>query len=228
MISAPYRFVLPVLSFALWILGCQSYEHRLSGDVQDQRQAERVAVLGFRPAPLFLEEESAVQSPLTGSVFIRGAVPGGVPEEMTARLYDDLSKQMNVQLISPDMTAQALLAIVDRSYGADEKELLQQLGEALSVDAVLAGHIFRWKERIGTDFAVSRPASVAFELALVTAADGTVIWKGKFDKTQASLMENLMDLSTFLRGKGRWMVVEELAAIGLSDLLKELPLRSKD
>lgn len=228
MILAPCRFFLSVLSLAMLIFGCQTYEHRLSDDVQAQPQVRTVALLGFRSVPLFVEEEAAIQSPLTGSVFIRGPVPHGIPEELTARLYNHLSRQLTVQLISPALTAQTFLALEDRSYGVDERALLKKAGESLSVDAVLAGHVFLWKERMGTDFAVSRPASVAFELALLKVADGTLIWKGKFDKTQASLTEDLLDLRTFLRGKGRWMNAGELAEIGLSGLVKELPLSRRD
>jgi hypothetical protein len=58
--------------------------------------------------------------------------------------------------------------------------------------------------------------------------DGSLLWKGRFDKTRASLAEDLLDLKTFLRSKGRWMNVEDLAEMGLSELVGRLPLKKKE
>jgi hypothetical protein len=49
--------------------------------------------------------------------------------------------------------------------------------------------------------------------------DGEVLWKGRFDKTQTPLSENILDARTFFKGKGKWMTVESLADLGLSDML---------
>ncbi len=87
---------------------------------------------------------------------------------------------------------------------------------------MLIGHLYRYREREGTDFAINRPASVAFDLYLIRPDDGAVLWKGRFDKTQKSLSENLLDIDTFLRGQGRWMTAERLAELGLEDVLGKL------
>jgi hypothetical protein len=102
-----------------------------------------------------------------------------------------------------------------------------QIGKALSADGVLGGHVYRWRERQGTDYAASRPASVAFDIYLMNAGDGMILWKARFDKTQISLSEDLLDLQTFLKAKGRWMTADELAEIGLTDFVETLPKREK-
>jgi len=54
-----------------------------------------------------------------------------------------------------------------------------------------------------------------------------VLWSGRFDKTQRSLSENLLDMRTFFRGKGKWMSARELASLGLEIIIRDMPLRDK-
>ena len=221
-----YMLFLACLAFLL--NGCQAYERRIADEEPYVFPVETLAVFGFLPSPAPAEEENAVRSPLTGSVFIRGPVPSEIPEQFTASLYELLSRDLSAEIIPPDTTRQVFLALEDPAYKADEREILRKTGESLLADALLAGYVFRWQERIGTDFSVSRPASVAFELALIRVGDGNLIWKGRFDKTQASLAEDLLGLRTFLRGKGRWMNVEDLAEMGLSELVEQIPIGKRE
>jgi hypothetical protein len=47
-----------------------------------------------------------------------------------------------------------------------------------------------------------------------------VLWKARFDKTQISLSENLFDIQTFFKAKGRWMTAAEMAEIGLEEMVE--------
>jgi len=98
-------------------------------------------------------------------------------------------------------------------------DTFKRIGHEFSAETVMVGYIYRWQERKGTDYSADRPASTAFDLYLLRAEDGAVLWKGKFDKTQAPLSENILDARTFFKGKGKWMTVETLADLGLSDIL---------
>ncbi|KPK18505.1 MAG: hypothetical protein AMK69_24810, partial [Nitrospira bacterium SG8_3] len=93
-----------------------------------------------------------------------------------------------------------------------------------SADALLVGNLYRWRERVGSDRGVDVPASVAFEISLIRPEDGAVLWRERFDKTQKSLSENLLEWNTFVRGRGRWMTAEELAELGLEDMLSRMPI----
>jgi len=213
---------------AALLSGCRTYEPRIPDEAPPDLAIRALAVVGFLPAPFSAEISGAVQSPLTGSVFMRGFVPIEIPEQLSARLHDLLSGRLAADLVSPDPARRSFSSLEGSLNESDVKEILRKTGESLSVDAVLAGHVFRWQERVGTDFSVSRPASVAFELALLRVADGSLVWKGRFDKTQASLAENILDLGTFLKGRGRWMNTEDLAGIGLSELVERLPVEKKE
>jgi hypothetical protein len=53
--------------------------------------------------------------------------------------------------------------------------------------------------------------------------DGVSVWKGVFDKTQSSLLENILEIMPFLRGGGKWMTAEELAREGVREILDGFP-----
>lgn len=222
------NFFLCMAFLVTFAAGCQPREQRPSEESPHVLKVESMVVLGFRPLPSSAHEGQTVRSPLTGSMFIAGSVPHGIHQELTERVYERLSKESSLYVVSPEEARKALWAIKGTSYEADEKEFLTKMGESLASDAVLAGHVYRWQERVGTDYAVSRPASVALELALLRVADGSIIWKNRFDKTQASLTENILDINTFLKGKGRWMTVHELAIIGVAELLDQLPIEKRN
>jgi len=62
----------------------------------------------------------------------------------------------------------------------------------------------------------------------MSAGDGLILWKARFDKAQISLSENLFDIQTFLKAKGRWMTAGELADIGLTEIVETFPREEKE
>jgi len=145
---------------------------------------------------------------------------------MTDRLFYRLVADERIELVAPGQAEGVYSSIVvsDANVGMGAVGILQEVGKTFGADAVLAGYVYRWREREGTDYAVDRPASVAFDLHLVRPMDGAVLWRSKFDKTQRSLSENVLDFETFVQGGGRWMTVEKLALLGLQKLLEEMPV----
>jgi hypothetical protein len=221
-------FVFFVLLLPLFT-GCQSFLGSPKTEVPPKIKVERMVVFGFQPGLSRDRQPGVVQSPLTGSVFQAGPVTRQICVELTDRLYDRLLKDFSFPLVRPGETREALSNLKSVfSSGEANVKFFQEMGEDFSGNVVLAGLVFRWDERVGTELAVSRPASVAFEIALVKTRDGAILWTGRFDKTQASLTENVLDLHMFLKAKGRWMTAEELAEIGLSDLVKQLPVEKED
>ena len=61
----------------------------------------------------------------------------------------------------------------------------------------------------------------------MSAGHGGILWKGRFDKSQQSLSENLFDMDTFVKGGGKWMTAESLAELGLEVLFEEMPKGQK-
>ena len=218
------------LAFILLSEGCHLQKTYLAEDKVPVSGVKKLVVMGFQSAKFEGEEPDVVRDPLSGSLFMAEPVPHEVAERMTEILFDRLVTDKGYELISPGQAKGVFASIVysDLNVGMGPIRILQEVGRAFAADAVLAGYIYRWREREGTDYAVNRPASVAFSLHFVRPADGAILWRAKFDKTQRSLSENLLDVATFVKGRGRWMSVERLARIGLEKILAEMPTEPKE
>ncbi|MFC1866632.1 hypothetical protein ACFL0H_00625 [Thermodesulfobacteriota bacterium] len=215
-------YLFTCLGISLFIFlnaGCQFYKRPVSHVKPFPFKTGKIVVLGFRPAMSPGAEPGVIRSPVAGTVFMSEPVPQRVAEKMTVKLFDRLQKVKGYQLIGPNQASGVFASLVASEQGMSEIDIFQRIGQALSADAVMIGYIYRWREREGKDYSVNRPASAAFDLYLISSVDKAVLWKGKFDKTQKSLSENLFDMGTFLKGRGRWMTVENLAEMGLIELL---------
>jgi len=103
------------------------------------------------------------------------------------------------------------------------KELLIKSGRELGADAVLYGYVFRFRERKGFAYGTDKAASVAFAMHLINVRDGSLLWKGIFDKTQTTLMEDIFQILSFYKERGRWVTARELTEEGVSEILKTFP-----
>jgi hypothetical protein len=91
------------------------------------------------------------------------------------------------------------------------------------LDAVLTGVITRYDDRHGTALLVDQPASVAYEAFLISARDGEILWRARFDETQKPLLDNLLLAGRFFKGGGVWQTNDTLARIGLERVVKTFP-----
>jgi len=218
-------FLLGITAFFLLNGGCYHERVPATGEQRAMPAINKVVVVGFLPAMHQGDRADVVRDPISGSVFRAEPVPKGVVQRMTDVLFNRLVDDERFGLVSPGQARGVFSKLVDsdRNVGMAPVKIAQAVGRSFKADAVLAGYVYRWREREGGDYAVKRPASVAFNLHLIRPSDGAILWKSKYDKTQRSLSENLFDLSTFVEGKGRWMNAEKLAMIGLEKLLAQMP-----
>ena len=126
-------------------------------------------------------------------------------------------------VIDAERVAGAFRRISTGSLTMPVRQILRDVGKELGADGVVIGHLYRFRERKGTSYTVEQPASVAFDIHLLRVSDGELVWRGFFDKTQSSLMEDLSQIAAFFRGKGRWVTAEELAEEGLEQVLTTFP-----
>jgi hypothetical protein len=91
------------------------------------------------------------------------------------------------------------------------------------LDAVLTGIITRYDDRQGSALLVDHPASVAYEAYLISARDGEILWRARFDETQQPLLDNLLLIGRFFKGGGVWQTNDTLARIGLERVVKTFP-----
>lgn len=187
--------------------------------------AGRLLVLPFQDVSEIYGQNVSIRCQVCGKVFTAGEVRPGAARFLTERLGQMLDRPNEFELI-PASQAQGVISSLLRQSERElrETELYIRTGRALGADAVLAGYVHQFRDREGTDYSVALPSSVAFHLDMIRVADGRIVWSGQFNETQQSLSEDLFQLGKFLKRKGRWISVEDLAVYGLEQILRNSPL----
>ena len=201
---------------------CQSPREQVPQERPSLPKIEKMVVVGFLPAMSQWDKPNMVRSPITGAFFFAAPVSEQVVSHLTTNLFERIVKEKRYDLISPGQAKGVYSSLKLSDVVQPEIEIIQKIGQAFSADAVMSGYLYRWREREGTDYAVNRAASVAFDLYLIRPDNGTILWNERFDKTQKSLSENILDVDTFMKGQGRWMTAASLADLGLDKILGEL------
>lgn len=202
--------VLPVVI----LFGCASKDiasesgYRLLG-------TEKILVLPFKDITTIYGKGETVRCPVCGKVFITGVVSEDAMDKLTNNLVFNLKSQKNYKIVTLSTTGEEQ-TIADRNF-------IVEKGRDINSDAVIAGYVYRYIERIGTRYSVKSPASVAFGIHLVSVKNGRILWSGHFDETQYSLSENLFNLKAFIKRKGSWITADEMATSGLEEILKTFP-----
>jgi hypothetical protein len=210
-------FLIFVLSL---IFSCHIPKHNYQKRISFPLKIESIVVVGFKAALSEEERPSLFRCPICGATFMAEPVSGDVAEAMTISLFNCLETNQKYTLVPPGQAKGVYSTILSQNITIGRKDMLQKIGKSFSSDAVLFGYIYRWKERVGTEYGIESPASVAFDLHLVSTDTGSILWKDSFKKTQLSLSENLLDLSTFIKSRGKWLKAKELAYIGLESMIK--------
>lgn len=132
--------------------------------------------------------------------------------------------------------------VVEEREKKVEKTLREKLGpryretgvepaeeEAPPLDAVVTGVVTRYRNRDGNYFAADNPASVAYELYMISARDGALLWSASFDETQQPLLDNLIYIGRYFKGGGGWQTHDTLSRLGMQRVLRTFPgLREKE
>lgn len=208
------------------IAGC----HKQVGGVATQPEARlifhRLAVAPFQQTTEQLDMNAADSNRFR--FFTRTDGDPDRPESIMERIFiQRLKAGYDMDVIPPDRVA----GVYERYTGAFDRikplALLKKVGDDLNADGIVFGCIYRFRERQGMPYAAVKPASVAFEIYLFRVSDGSLVWKGQFEKTQASLMEDVLQASAFVKGGGRWVTVRELSEEGMDHIMKNFPVPSK-
>jgi len=179
--------------------------------------------------PFFVERvedpaRGAVICPLCKGVFQRGQVMPGSENILARFIYQKMEALERFNITPVEKVKEALAPFLVKG-GFEEKPIpsATRLGRELKVDFVLLGYLFRFEERIGSALGVEKPASVGYDLHLFRIKDGVEVWRGRFDETQKPLTDDLLKIGSFFRRKAQWLTAEELAMVGMDEMLKKLP-----
>jgi hypothetical protein len=187
---------------------------------------ERILVVSFKNVAETAGKDISVRCPLSGKTFLTGGVTEGAKSILNQELRKRLQGREEFKFISPEeMSGLQSELLTENGNILPERNLLTVTGRKLGADAVLAGHIYRYQERVGGKFSVESPASVAFDLHLLRVSDGRVIWTGAFDETQKALTDDLFELSSFIERDGQWITADQMAQAGLEEILSAFRLQ---
>jgi hypothetical protein len=219
---APVR--LGGLALAVILLGAcasQGPVVQLQGDLTG---IETVAILPYENMSALYGAGESVRCPITGLVFVTGPVIDRADQFLTAQVISHLQRDTAFDIV-PSRDAADILTNLQAGVGHDwsRPKLLARTGQRLGADAIMVGHVYRFRERSGGSAASESPASVAFDLYLIDCRRERVLWSAFYDYTQEPLTENLGAIGNFFRRGGRWVTAEELATTALKDIFQNFP-----
>jgi TolB-like protein len=191
-------------------------------------EVKKILIFPFEDMAGVYGQKVDARCPVCGKVFMTGQVTESATRILTDQVFILLKKQRDIELIPASQARGVMSGLRAGSKNTlSEQDLWIETGRDLGADAVIVGHLYRFRERIGTQYSVEVPASVAFDIHLIGVRDGRLLWSGKFDETQQSLFEDLYQLGTFLSRRGRWITAQELAVSGLEGVLETFPASAK-
>jgi hypothetical protein len=182
----------------------------------------RLAILPFLVERISDPSRGAV-CPVCGDIYRRGNILYGSQNTLTRLLQEKMEEKGTFKVLPKETVEEAFLKSDKGQFELNPMRSSLRLGNALNADYIFVGFVFRYEERVGSALGVEKPASVAFDIHLFRIRDGKMVWKGKFDETQKSLSENLLEIGTFIKGKGTWVTAEEFSKIGMERMLKKFP-----
>ncbi|MBS0012336.1 MAG: hypothetical protein KFF46_00050 [Desulfobacterales bacterium] len=152
----------------------------------------------------------------------------GLKDEADQILTDMVQAKLLQRLDSRAVSREIVQKAYDSAkYGFEKKtplDLVMEVGEKLNVEYMLVGNVWRYQQRIGSDYGAAQPASVAFALYLVEVSNGEVLWSQTFAETQQSLSENLLKAKKFFRRGAKWLTAKELAKAGVNEVMDTFPV----
>jgi len=139
-------------------------------------------------------------------------------EMLAKQIYSAMASLPNWQVVA-ETEVQQVEQMKPATTGAVR---LRQVGEMVFADAVMVGRVQRFRQRVGDDWGVKTPASVAFVLDLIDVRRGDVIWSARFDETQKALSENIFAWGDISQRGVRWLSAEQLTLDGVKKAVGQL------
>lgn len=200
----------------VYLSGCSfapgNLQSKHSTDLEG-RKIRRIAVLPPSPAAITPPAKGVLGAPADQRPSGRDA-----PERLAKLVHTAMTVLPNWQIISDREVSE-----VEQSLGpTPESVRLKRIGEQVYADAVLAGRVLRYRERVGDEWGAKSPASVAFILDLVDVRRGDVIWSARFDETQKPLSDNIFALGQIGQRGIRWLTADQLMDDGVKNAVHQL------
>ena len=216
------RVFLCILS-ALLLISCATSQKEFSSG-KALEGVETILVIPFQNLYEVYGDMVHIDCTFCNRRHVVAEMPEGTAEFMTDHLKNLLMNDRAYRFVFPEQTDDSQIMLqADKNGVVRMNQLVATVGDTDTVDAILAGYLFHFKERVGTRYSVDSPASVSFSLFLTRVSDGRIVWRGVFEETQQALSENLLKLGVFIKRKARWVTARKLAAEGLENMMLTFP-----
>ncbi len=180
--------MLKIIALALTVLaGCSFGSGNLHSKHSNDLESRRIRRIAVIPS----ETTTAAAHP---------SAHDNPPEMLAKQLYAAMAPLPSWQIVAESEVKQ----VEQTKPATSDAARLRQIGEMVFADAVMVGRVQRFRERIGDDWGIKSPASVAFVLDLIDVRRGDVIWSARFDETQKALSENIFGLGDIRQRGIRW------------------------
>lgn len=190
---------------------------------ENTKHAKRIAVISFQPLNPDEESGNTVFCPICNIGASSGKILKGSEKIVEEIFVNKLREVKAIELIPEDKIDSVYKRVSSESLKETPLKNLIKTGNELGADFLAVGFIYRYVERVGYKYSSERPASVVFEIHLIKISDGSIVWRGFFDKTQKSLMEDVFQASSFFKGGGKWLTARQLTEQGMNKVFDTFP-----
>ncbi|HSD10196.1 MAG TPA: hypothetical protein VLF14_04380 [Candidatus Binatia bacterium] len=156
--------------------------------------------------------------PASPSASSAATVPAEAPVRVGGMLLEAASRETAWSVVDAKKTQAALESIPPDTLESRTGALATHLG----ADGALVATIGSYRERVGSAYGVSEPASVSIQFLLVPAGQNQAAWKADYTVTQEPLTYNLWNLWDVVLGGAKWQTTDELARIGIDEAVRRL------
>jgi hypothetical protein len=212
-------------------------------------QWEKIGVLPFFKGKRSADKGETLTCPICELSFKAENIQDGADRAMTRHVQDVLMRRYVHKAIPLDEVSRVFQEIPRDDTKDTPRSLARKAGEALGADLMIAGTVWKYRDRIrdvkgpergesaNTDMdriysinnvqdesGSERGASVDFEIYLIDVSSGKAVWKTKFDETQRPMTESIRGAKVLLKKGAKWLSADELARYGVEEVFKKFPL----
>jgi hypothetical protein len=167
--------------------------------------------------------DRTLDCPLAELCFDTRDITSGAEKNLTRYMQAALEDRLGERMIPLGKTLTIYEGLAKDQTADSPRSLAVSLGRELKADHIIAGTVWRYRERTGTARASASPASVAFVVYIINVTDGRRLWKGSHVETQKPLSQSIFEARTFFKRGARWLSVDELARYGIDEIVEQFP-----
>ena len=216
---------------AVWCIAGLIVDGYLTNRAAAQSQAEPIKIQWEKIGvmPFFKGRRSAdtgenLTCPICELSFKSENIKDDADRAITSYVQEALERRYRDKVIALDQVSRVYKEIPRDDTKDTPRSLARKAGEALGADLMIAGTVWRYRDRVRDPMGSGRGASVAFEMYLMEVPSGKTAWKAKFDETQRPLTEDIRGSKVLIKTGARWLSADELARYGVEEVFKKFPL----